>query len=406
MTQKLLVLGAGEAGKTTLVNQLITIFNHGITSAAVRDRAKVALRINVFMTVHTLIRKAEETGCIDSMTDAERALANQLKGHDPSVNGYSMKDAQDVDKLWKSKAMQEVWANRRNFWLLSNGDFYLENCVRFADKPGNPYVPTNKDMAKSRKKTTGVNVSSFFEKASKWGDTFSDPKLNPGDVLQLKWDVVDVGGQRSERRKWMAYFDNVQAVFFVLNLNGYQEVCYEDETKLKIHESMELFRDTFQQAKGQGLSVEGIPVYVVFNKLDFYVENFNADNFKECFRDCGNVNSPEQGVEHMQQKFRDVAQNESGIRPALLNDFWDFKNAINAIEIDDCGTLLSKCCQKTININSGKIVAALPEVEAAIKRRWRVKQQKDKAAAVFSQGGGGSGKKVAPAPGGGSMDTR
>ena len=39
MTKKLLVLGAGEAGKTTLVNQLIMNFNHGVTSTAVRDRA-------------------------------------------------------------------------------------------------------------------------------------------------------------------------------------------------------------------------------------------------------------------------------------------------------------------------------------------------------------------------------
>jgi Amt family ammonium transporter len=400
MTQKLLVLGAGEAGKTTLVNQLITIFNHGITSTAVRDRAKVALRVNVFMTLHVLIRKLEEMGLTSKLSDAERTNLERLKQHDPAVSGYSLKDAQDVTALWKSSAMQEVWDNRNTFWLLSNGKFYLDNAIRFADKPGQEYVPTNRDMAKSRKKTTGVNVSSFYEKASKWGECFADSKTNPGDVLQFKWDVVDVGGQRSERRKWMAYFDNVHAVFFVLNLNGYQEVLYEDENKLRIKESMELFRDTFQQAKGKGLKVDGVPVFVVFNKLEFFEDNWNVQNFITCFpRSVDAVKTAKDGLLFMQQAFREIAQNEAAIKMNMLDELWDFENAINAIEIDDCGGLLNKCCKKVVELNGRKMVAQLPEVMPAIKRRWRVKQNKDKAAAAFksrSDGGDTSLKKVSP----------
>jgi hypothetical protein len=40
--------------------------------------------------------------------------------------------------------------------------------------------------------------------------------------------VVDVGGQRSERRKWIQCFDDVRAVLFVCALSGYDMTLFED----------------------------------------------------------------------------------------------------------------------------------------------------------------------------------
>lgn len=43
-----------------------------------------------------------------------------------------------------------------------------------------------------------------------------------------KFSVVDVGGQRSERRKWIHCFDDVKAIIFVVALSGYNQVLFED----------------------------------------------------------------------------------------------------------------------------------------------------------------------------------
>ena len=42
--------------------------------------------------------------------------------------------------------------------------------------------------------------------------------------------IVDVGGVRSERRKWIHGFDDVKAVLFVAALSGYDMTLNEDGT--------------------------------------------------------------------------------------------------------------------------------------------------------------------------------
>ena len=56
--------------------------------------------------------------------------------------------------------------------------------------------------------------------------------LVANSVLQskeLKFELVDVGGQRSERRKWIQCFDNVTAVLFIISLSDFNQVLAEDE---------------------------------------------------------------------------------------------------------------------------------------------------------------------------------
>lgn len=44
--------------------------------------------------------------------------------------------------------------------------------------------------------------------------------------------MVDVGGQRSERRKWIHCFDNVNMVLFVVAMSEFDQGDPEDETQV------------------------------------------------------------------------------------------------------------------------------------------------------------------------------
>ncbi|PRD25541.1 UNVERIFIED_CONTAM: Guanine nucleotide-binding protein G [Trichonephila clavipes] len=53
--------------------------------------------------------------------------------------------------------------------------------------------------------------------------------------------MFDIGGQRSERRKWIQCFDDVGALLFVVALSGYDMVLQEDNSVNRLQESLQLF---------------------------------------------------------------------------------------------------------------------------------------------------------------------
>lgn len=53
--------------------------------------------------------------------------------------------------------------------------------------------------------------------------------------------LVDVGGQRSERSKWIHSFDSVTSVIFCVALSEYDQVLLEDSSQNRMAESLVLF---------------------------------------------------------------------------------------------------------------------------------------------------------------------
>ncbi|CAD6199401.1 unnamed protein product [Caenorhabditis auriculariae] len=92
-----------------------------------------------------------------------------------------------------------------NYLIAQSSDF-LDNIVRLTE---DNYVPTTQDIIQSRFRTTGISEISFTHR-------------------KMDFKMVDVGGQRSERRKWIHCFDNVDMVLFVVSMADYDQLDPED----------------------------------------------------------------------------------------------------------------------------------------------------------------------------------
>ena len=92
---------------------------------------------------------------------------------------------------------------------------FLDDLDRLGAKD---YQPTEQDILRTRVKTTGIVEVHFSFK-------------------NLNFKLFDVGGQRSERKKWIHCFEDVTAIIFCVAMSEYDQVLHEDETTVNIQHS-------------------------------------------------------------------------------------------------------------------------------------------------------------------------
>lgn len=90
--------------------------------------------------------------------------------------------------------------------------------------------------------------------------------------------MFDVGGQRSERKKWIHCFEGVTAIIFCVALSGYDLVLAEDEEMNRMIESMKLF-DSICNSKW---FVE-TSIILFLNKKDLFEEKIVRSPLTICF---------------------------------------------------------------------------------------------------------------------------
>ena len=56
--------------------------------------------------------------------------------------------------------------------------------------------------------------------------------------LTVAFSMFDVGGQRSERKKWIHCFENVTSIIFCVALSEYDQVLLEESNQVRLLLSM------------------------------------------------------------------------------------------------------------------------------------------------------------------------
>lgn len=87
---------------------------------------------------------------------------------------------------------------------------FFESANRIA---ASNYVPSKEDVLRARAKTTAIMETRF-------------------SMGQLSIHMVDVGGQRSERKKWIHNFESVTSIIFCTALSEYDQVLLEERNQV------------------------------------------------------------------------------------------------------------------------------------------------------------------------------
>ncbi|XP_017785990.1 PREDICTED: guanine nucleotide-binding protein G(q) subunit alpha isoform X1 [Nicrophorus vespilloides] len=252
---KLLLLGTGESGKSTFIKQMRIIHGAGYSDEDKRGFIKLVYQ-NIFMAMQSMIRamdllkiKYAETSNIEK--------AELIRGIDfESVTTFETPYVDAIQDLWNDSGIQECYDRRREYQLTDSAKYYLSDLDRIR---AGDYLPTEQDILRARAPTTGIIEYPF-------------------DLDSIIFRMVDVGGQRSERRKWIHCFENVTSIIFLVALSEYDQILFESENENRMEESKALFKTIITYPWFQHSSV-----ILFLNKKDLLEEKIMYSHLVDYF---------------------------------------------------------------------------------------------------------------------------
>ena len=304
--RKVLLLGAGHVGKTTFFKQLRNS----------NEKYSSAEKKNFTQYIHEQIIN-EMKHCLDIINDVNSESdrshmpwitklvenvrdENDEKALDLSAEAmesaeyirelhhtkYKLNDeiVAAIELLWKEIAIRTVYDHRSLVCIQESSTYFWDEIRQIADPE---YVPSLKDCLLVNKRTTGVKEMEISESG-------------------IVFNIVDTGGQKSERKKWITCFDHVTAVIYVSSLNSFDQVMFEDYSANSMEDQFKLFGDICNQP-----ALQKATMVLLLNQTDLFKEKIKRVPITECsvFSDFeGDTKSFEETTAFIKEKFEGLNQ--------------------------------------------------------------------------------------------------
>eukprot|EP01080_Neovahlkampfia_damariscottae_P009819 gene9819-2142_t len=283
---KLLLLGSGESGKSTLFKQMKIIHHNGYTKEDGQVYTDV-IRSNLLQSMRAMVVASQNLDFpIEDPTN--RLIAQKIFTMDDNdmlnvKNVYNSDLGEALKSLWNDSGIQKAYENRSEYQLLDSTEYFFNHIDRISEKG---YLPSDQDILRCRVKTTGVVDAEF-------------------DQNGFQFRLIDVGGQRSERKKWIHCFEGVSAVIFVASLSEYDLKCYEDDKTMRMMESLVLFDEVCNSRYFQDRDI-----ILFFNKVDLFKEKIEKTDLKVCFQEYDGGCNFENALKFIEKEFLDRNQDD------------------------------------------------------------------------------------------------
>jgi guanine nucleotide-binding protein subunit alpha len=159
------------------------------------------------------------------------------------ITGLPSEYVMAINYLWLEVIRNSFDSVLRKSYILDSAPYFFDEVDRIAQSG---FVPSNDDVLRARITTTGINEYTF--------------KSGP-----LNINMIDVGGQRPERRKWIETFDNVTTLIFCVAISEYDHMLREEPRQNRLLESFQLWESVVNSKWFQRSSV-----VLFLNKKDIF----------------------------------------------------------------------------------------------------------------------------------------
>lgn len=289
---KLLLLGAGECGKSTILKQMKILHQNGFSDEE-KEMYKGLILQNILQSVQSVCRAMDELDDCQFADEANTALSPRVCALGSTYRPV-LDDMKDFKQLWEDEGIQKLVKYRtRDFHLLDSAPYFMGEMAKILQPD---YIPNDQDILCCRLATTGIHYTKFTA-----GDTKNEART---------FRMYDVGGQRGERKQWIHCFDNCHAILFVVSLVEYDQVLVEDKTRNRLIESIALFEGIITLPWFDNTSI-----ILFLNKEDLFEEKikrvpiseffpeFTGNNDKKAKEEQTEDFNSEHGKKFIQQKF-------------------------------------------------------------------------------------------------------
>ena len=278
----LLLLGAGESGKSTIIKQMRIIHDEGFTLSQ-RVGYKPIVHSNTIQSLNSILQAMEKL-------ELKFADINRLEDYKKFMDTIGNTNEHDItlglgetmSRIWSDTGVQVCFLRSREYQLNDSAGFFLNSLCRISDPH---YIPTEKDVLKTRVRTTGIVQTQFNYK-------------------NMLFKMYDVGGQRSHRKKWLYCFEDVTAIIFCTAISEYDLTLEEDEETNRMVESMSLFDSICNNKLFAKKSM-----VLFLNKTDLFREKIQSSPLTICFPDYdGQPGSHMEAIAFIKMKFQNLSK--------------------------------------------------------------------------------------------------
>lgn len=319
---KILLLGSGESGKSTIVKQMKILHQNGYTKEELYEFKPFVYKnildciknvINAIIDLQPdLINKSGHLESANGTIEEDKDSLEEFKGQDlekdkdrkhildyddlnevldyefsiDSEQVFNPVIAQKIKTIYNTPEVKNFMKfQQANFYLIDSTHYFLSDVDRITSPD---YVPSVSDILRTRKKTSGIFDFTF--------------QMSGG----LNIHMYDVGGQRSERKKWIHCFDNVTLIIFCVALSEYDQVLLEENSQNRLEESLALFDSV---VNSRWFSRTSIVLFL--NKIDVFAEKLAYSPLEKQFPDYTGGNNINKAAKYILWRFTQV--NRSGL---------------------------------------------------------------------------------------------